>query len=315
VSAYILTVVYKRKEGVTPLRKKPWFNLLAGLLIFTAGSIFGYWLTTFFGEPPLESPPTPLKELAEDLKDLAEGDEGTEEPEAYPFPEGTEKERRDIESQDLVKLYPDLVFRQGDPGKKQIALTFDDGPDATFTPMVLDILKDNNVKATFFVTGVRAEQFPDVLKRMADEGHSLANHGYYHKDFTTLTAKEIETDMQKNSDLVARVTGHQMNLFRPPYGALNTRAIEAIKNAGYKIILWNIDSLDWMNLPKEDVIKNIIPEANNGAIVLQHSAGGPGQDLTGSVEALPVIISTLKEKEYSFATIHELLGISPVPRR
>jgi peptidoglycan/xylan/chitin deacetylase (PgdA/CDA1 family) len=106
-----------------------------------------------------------------------------------------------------------------------------------------------------------------------------------------------------------------MNLFRPPYGALNTRAIEAIKNAGYKIILWNIDSLDWMNLPKEDVIKNIIPEANNGAIVLQHSAGGPGQDLTGSVEALPVIISTLKEKEYSFATIHELLGISPVPRR
>ncbi|HHW92006.1 MAG TPA: polysaccharide deacetylase family protein [Firmicutes bacterium] len=291
-----------------------WVNLGAGLLIFAAGTVFGYWLTTFFGEPPLETP-APLQELAEDTKDLLEGREGKEEPEPYPFPEGTEKERREIEGEDLVQLYPNLVFRFGDRDKNQVALTFDDGPDATFTPPILDILKEQRVRATFFLTGVRVEQFPKIAKRIADEGHSLASHGYYHKDYTTLTPKAIQEDLEKNNNVIARASEQVVNIFRPPYGALDRRSVEAVKAAGYKIVLWDVDSLDWMDLPKEEVLKNILPEVRKGSIILQHSAAGPGQDLTGTVEALPKIITALKEKGYKFVTVHELLGISPAPRR
>ena len=90
-----------------------------------------------------------------------------------PFSDGTEKDRRGIESSDLPKLYPNLVFRQGNPEIKQVALTFDDGPDDTFTPQILDILRDMDVRATFFITGVRGEEFPGGLKRISREGHSL----------------------------------------------------------------------------------------------------------------------------------------------
>jgi len=298
---------------VLPIGRR-WVNLAAGLLIFAAGSVFGYWLTTFFGEPPLETP-APLEKLAEDTRDLLEGREGREEPESYPFPEGSEKERRKLEGEDLVQLYPNLVYRFGNREKKQVALTFDDGPDATFTPPILDILKKEGVKATFFLTGVRVEQFPEIARRIAAEGHGLASHGYYHKDYTTLTPKAIQEDLDKNNQVIARASEQIVNIFRPPYGALDSRSIEAIRAAGYKIVLWDVDSLDWMNLPREKVLENVLPEVQNGSIVLQHSAAGPGQDLTGTVEALPEIIAALKEKGYTFVTVHELLGISPPPRR
>lgn len=276
--------------------------------------VFGLWLPNFFENSPQETP-APLQELAEDLEDLKESREGFEEPEPYPFPEGTEQEKRRLEGDNLPELYPNLVFRSGDTEKPLVALTFDDGPDATFTPSILDILREHDIQATFFVTGIRVEQFPEVMKLIVNEGHTVGNHGYYHMDYTTLTPQEIEADLKRNNDVISKSTGQLTNIFRPPYGALDHRSIEAIRAAGYKIVLWNVDSLDWMSLPREEVLEHVLPKTRNGSIILQHSAAGPGEDLTGTVQALPEIIETLKEKGFRFVTVHELLGISPVPRR
>ena len=121
-----------------------------------------------------------------------------------PFKDGSEKDNRIIQNSDLSRLFPDVICRIKETDENIIALTFDDGPDDNYTPKILEHLKNENVKATFFITGVRAQEFPKVLKRIADEGHVIGSHGFQHQKFSNLDSIQIKQDLEKNHDLIEK---------------------------------------------------------------------------------------------------------------
>lgn len=210
----------------------------------------------------------------------------------------------------LRAKYPDDFKLSGTAKEKSIALTFDDGPDERFTPQVLDMLKAYGVKATFFVLGKKAEAHPAIVKRMIREGHIVGNHSYRHPLFTKLPVDQFAQEIGQTEEVLNRLIGYRPKLLRPPYGEIDEEQLLWAKNSGYVVVNWNVDSLDWKNLNEEQVSGNILGHTKAGAIVLQHSAGGGSQDLSGTVKALPGIITKLRGQGYKLVTIPELLHVS-----
>lgn len=209
----------------------------------------------------------------------------------------------------LLRKYPD-TFRSSGPRVKQIALTFDDVPDPRFTGKILDVLKEYQVKATFFAVGERAKKHPDLAKRIHDEGHAIGNHSYNHAQLNKLSLDKFKGQIERTNTILKSLTGVDPRLIRPPYGDINEEQLQWARKNGYKVVNWNVDSLDWKGLPKEEVKSNILSAVGPGSIVLQHAGGGVGSDLTGTIEALPDIITELQRKGYSFVTLPEMLGVS-----
>lgn len=221
---------------------------------------------------------------------------------------GPERDVRKIGEQDLERLYPDLILRTGKNVGKLVCLTFDDGPDATYTPAVLDVLKQKNVKATFFLIGKRVEENPEIAKRIADEGHLIGNHTYSHANLDK-ASPEVEQEISKAEAAFKPLGFTGNNLFRPAYGAANPSLVEQVANLGYKIAMWSVDTLDWRGLSAAEVLKNVTNTVTPGAVILQHSAGGPGEDLSGSVAAIPQIIDQLQAQGYRFVRMDEMFSL------
>ena len=225
---------------------------------------------------------------------------------------GSERDNRGFPQRkivDLVSLFPQLFFREGPVNQKRIALTFDDGPDSTYTQQMLDILNEHNIKGTFFLIGNRALVFPDVVKRMVQDGHIVGNHTQNHPDILKMNKTKTKEEILKAEDVLSALTGYRTALFRSPYGSLDPDKVRDIEKLNYKIIAWNVDSLDWKSLTAEQVKTNILENVRGGSIILQHSSGSEKENLTGSVAALKDIIVTLKKEGYKFVTIPELLDI------
>ncbi|SMB92774.1 polysaccharide deacetylase family sporulation protein PdaB [Desulfonispora thiosulfatigenes DSM 11270] len=210
---------------------------------------------------------------------------------------------------DLVSLFPDTFFRQMATKEKKIALTFDDGPDNYYTVQILDVLKRENIPATFFVIGQRCNDNPEVVKRIHDEGHILGNHSFSHPNFLKLTPEKIIKELNGTDEKINNLAGYKPAFFRSPYGSLDADKLKLVASQGYKIIAWNVDSLDWQGLSASEVKNNILSNTIEGSIVLQHSAGGKGEDLSGTVTALSEIITTLKKQGYEFVTVDKLLNL------
>lgn len=223
------------------------------------------------------------------------------------YTDGSERESRTPETVDLVNLFPDIVVRQWRPGTKKVALTFDDGPDDVYTPKILDVLSKHNVCATFFLIGTASEKHPEIVKRISREGHEIGNHTYFHSNLSRMAPWQVLLDLKKARNVFLDITGQEVLVVRPPYGALDPPAVKAIGDEGYNILLWTVDSLDWWGLSRDEVLQNVVPRLESGVIVLHHSAGGPEEDLSGSVEALPEIIETLQSQGYTFLTASEIL--------
>lgn len=209
----------------------------------------------------------------------------------------------------LLKKYPE-TFRTSGPRIKQVALTFDDVPDPRFTGKVLDILKQHQVKATFFAVGERAGKHPELMKRIHEEGHAIGNHSYNHAQLSKLSLDKFKSQIERTNTILKSLTGVDPRLIRPPYGDINEQQLQWARKHGYKVVNWNVDSLDWKGLNKEEVKHNILSAVGSGSIVLQHAGGGVGSDLTGTIEALPDIITELQRKGYSLVTLPEMLGVS-----
>ena len=189
--------------------------------------------------------------------------------------------------------------------KKVIALTFDDGPSPNATAKVLDILKENNVKATFFLIGRNLKNFPQIAQQVVADGHAIGNHTWHHwhRQLIGFTAaREIED----TASLIYKTTGVKTTLFRPPNGFLNNGLADYALKEKDAVVLWSIDSGDWRNrgISVEGLINHVLEKANPGAIVLMHDGGG---DRSLTVQALPKIIDGLKERGYQFVTVPELL--------
>lgn len=190
-----------------------------------------------------------------------------------------------------------------EPLLKPIALTFDDGPWEKSTSQVLNILKKNKVKATFFVVGRQVETYPQLLKQIVADGHALGNHTWshqYHMFSQSAAAREID----KTSELVYKTTGVKISLFRPPGGYLNNGLAAYAHQKKYAVVMWSADSLDWRYRQPRTLIDRVLTEASAGGIVLMHDGGG---DRAQTVQALPQVITQLRKRGYKFVTVPELM--------
>ncbi|MDZ7959374.1 MAG: polysaccharide deacetylase family protein [Aulosira sp. DedQUE10] len=191
------------------------------------------------------------------------------------------------------------------PGQKVIALTFDDGPWPESTAKVLDILKKNDIKATFFVVGQNVKNFPDLLKRVVAEGHTVANHTWHHW-YHFMNPQTAAYEIDHTTDIIFQTTGVKTNMFRPPGGMMHNGVAAYAKNSKYALIMWSSDSMDYSRPSVPRLINNVFREAKPGGIVLMHDGGG---NRSQTVEALPTIIANFRKQGYSFVTIPELLEL------
>ncbi len=198
---------------------------------------------------------------------------------------------------------PHLVTH-GNTQKPWVSLTFDNGADAGASAEVLDILRDNHIHSTFFVTGKWAEANPELVKRIVAEGHTIANHSYSHPDFRTIGDDQIVSQLSQTEEIVKRIAGVSTKpYFRPPFGAYDNRVLRAVGHEGYMPIYWTIDGTDWRDDSTVDsvvhwVMKNVAP----GAIIIHHSA--PEK----TAKALPQEIRQMHEKGLQIVNLPELLG-------
>ncbi|MFM9264465.1 polysaccharide deacetylase family protein [Tychonema sp. BBK16] len=189
-----------------------------------------------------------------------------------------------------------------DSRQKAIALTFDDGPWPTTTTQVLDILKKNKIKATFFWVGRYLQVYPELGKKVAAAGHAIGNHTWNHQ-YIKYNEEGAAREIDRTTSLIEEVTGIKTSMFRPPGGILNNGLAAYAQKKNYTVVMWSADSLDWRTAT-QSLMENVMRQADSGGIVLMHDGGG---NRSKTVEALPQIIAKLRKEGYIFVTVPELL--------
>jgi peptidoglycan/xylan/chitin deacetylase (PgdA/CDA1 family) len=191
---------------------------------------------------------------------------------------------------------------------KLIALTFDDGPDLKMTPMLLDFLQEQGIKATFFLVGQNVKAYPQLVERINKEGHIISNHSYTHMNFKTHSMDAVKKELSDTDDAIEKIIGKRPAIFRPPYGSLSKAQKEELKKLGYTSVLWNIDTVDWKsNTSKAQIIQRVGSNPHSKDIVLMHTM----PKTVKSLEALRELVPELKSKGYVFVTVDEILEVSP----
>ncbi|AJY75724.1 polysaccharide deacetylase family protein [Paenibacillus beijingensis] len=224
--------------------------------------------------------------------------------------EAAAQPRRQISWTELRRRFRGTFTTRGPAVPRRVALTFDDVPDTEFTPKVLDILARYHVKATFFIVGQRAKEHPEMVRRIVREGHAIGNHSYNHMVFSNLSQHKFSLQIAKTESILKSIVGFAPRYIRPPYGEITPGQLEWARKHGYYIVNWNVDSEDWRSISSGRVLQNIKRTLTPGSIVLQHAGGGVGEDLSGTVKALPELIGYLRQKGYEIVTLPELLGRS-----
>jgi len=201
-----------------------------------------------------------------------------------------------------------LLIENIDLPNKAIALTFDDGPDPIYTDMILDVLKEKDVKATFFLIGSKMKRYPNVTERIFNEGHCLANHTYTHINLEKTLYKEIYNSISKTETVLQGVCGESLKIFRPPWGKITLEEKDKLKKDGFKVVLWDVNSKDFRsNITVNEIINNVMAGIGNNKIVLFHDSDYLGKaSRKNTVLALPQIIDLLQEMGYRFVTIDEM---------
>lgn len=185
--------------------------------------------------------------------------------------------------------------------QKVVSLSFDAAWGNEDTQQLIDILGKYNVKVTFFVVGEWVDKYPESVKALADAGHEIMNHSNNHAHFNSLSAEEIVADINACNDKIDAITGVRPTLFRPPYGEYDDHVISAVRGMGMEPIQWDVDSLDWKELPADEITQRVTSKVQPGSIVLFHNAA------LHTPEALPSIIETLLQEGYSFVPISQII--------
>ncbi len=205
------------------------------------------------------------------------------------------------EYDELLEKYG--AFYKGDPKKKDIFLTFDNGYENGYTAKVLDVLKKEKVPAAFFITGHYLESASDLVKRMADEGHIVGNHSYYHPDMTTVGDERFYRELEKVRAGTEEITGvKHMVYLRPPRGVFSERTLMKAKEMGYTHVFWSLAFVDWYRDDQKGwqySYNNVMKQIHPGAVLLLHTVSKDNAD------ALETIIKDLKKKGYTFKSLDE----------
>lgn len=225
--------------------------------------------------------------------------------------ENLEKTLAQLETQRFTYTIPEqfqgkTIKEVSLPGEqKVIAFTFDDGPWPKSTQQILDILKDNDIKGTFFWVGSALKNHKDIAKEVVNEGHVVANHTWSHR-YHKYSAAGATEEIESNNKLIEELTGVESPLFRPPGGVLDNGLVDYVLKQNHVNVMWSVDSQDW-KASSDKIIDNVLKQAKPGGIILMHDGGG---DRSGTVKALPIVIQKLKEQGYTFVTVPELLQLA-----
>lgn len=206
---------------------------------------------------------------------------------------------------ELLKNIQYHKLLHGDLKKKQIALTFDDGPHPQYTPQILDILAREKVKATFFVIGEMADKYPDLVQAEFKAGHNIGNHTYHHVNLTKILEPDVATEIKACGEALQRITQQAPYLFRPPGGDYDTGVAETSEVLGYTIVLWTDDPGDYASPGEQLILQRTLKSANKGGIILIHDG------VQQTIAILPELITTLKKQGYQFVTIDEMVKGHP----
>ncbi len=222
-----------------------------------------------------------------------------------------------ISSQKFSTLPTPYQIMQYGAKDKQMALTFDDGPDPTFTPQILDVLKAEKAPATFFVIGLQAEKYAGITRRIYREGHELGNHTFTHPDISQIGRRHMEIELNLTEQLLASELGVKPLYFRPPYSidqepdtADQVRPLEIVQSRGYITVGNKIDPNDWRTDPPRSaamIVDDVIAQLDRGNIILLHDGGG---DRKETVQALPLIIRALRQRGFEIVSVATLLDKS-----
>lgn len=189
--------------------------------------------------------------------------------------------------------------------KNEIALTFDDGPHPN-TSQILDLLQKYQMKATFFCIGKQVEMYPEIAQRMVKEGHIIANHTYTHTPkMGFLPTKRVWNEIRKCGDIIEKVTGKKVMLYRPPFGVTNPNIAKAVEKSGLTVIGWKVRSLDTVISSKKKLLERLISRISKGSIILLHD----NRNVT--VQTLEQLLITIQKKRLTSVTVSELLNIKP----
>ena len=181
---------------------------------------------------------------------------------------------------------------------RKIAITFDDGPHPYYTEQLLDGLKERGVKATFFVTGMHAEQYPELICRMSDEGHLIGNHTYSHIQLSSSNSETFKEELIQTNEVIEELTGQEVQYVRPPYGTWDKKFE---KELNMFPVLWTVDPLDWCSDNVASIVQKVMSKADENDIILMHD------EYKSTVTAALQIIDELMEQGYEFVTVDELL--------
>jgi len=198
------------------------------------------------------------------------------------------------------------IVCKADTDKKEIAISFDDGPAENYTQQILAILKGEDVKATFFCIGNRIAGNEAILKQVKEEGHIIGNHSYsHHFWFDMYPAKKMQDDLEQMDAEMERVTGVKPKLFRPPYGVTNPNLAKAIKNGGYSPVGWSVRSLDTVAKDEQQLLNKINAGIKPGAVFLFHDT------CKITLNVLPQFIQEVKKRGYNIIPLDKLLALQP----
>ena len=201
------------------------------------------------------------------------------------------------------------VVWRAEPATPSLALTFDDGPDPTWTPKVLDLLARHDVRATFYVVGSRAQRFPDLLRRVVAAGHELGNHSWSHTDLATAPREVVRDELTRTAEVVQQLTGQTMASIRPPWGHIDPVGLLTAAELGCSVVLWS----ELVRASDAQVdLAHCLREVRPGSVVLAHD-GGPTPD-DAALVAVDALVRGLVERGLRFATVSDLLA-GPAPTR
>ena len=185
-----------------------------------------------------------------------------------------------------------------------VAMTFDDGPHPSLTPKLLDILKERNIKCTFFLIGQNMKAYPQIVRRIIAEGHEIGAHTYTHCSLTSRSDAQIRSELQRSEEVLMAAANYRPQLVRPPYGAINTRIKQLMfSEFGYSTIMWSVDPQDWRRPGVSVVTSRLVSGARPGAIMLAHDIHPP------TTQAVPAMFDQLLAKGYQFVTVSQLMNM------
>lgn len=198
----------------------------------------------------------------------------------------------------------EIIYHGRNNGRREIALSFDDGPHPYYTPLILDILAEYNIRATFFMVGENVNYYPSAAEAVIAAGHEIGNHTFSHCKFNRMSEHEMREEISACEDAISSIAECRPHFIRPPEGQMNETMRRVIGSLDYRIVLWDVDTRDWAHTPADVICEHIMSSVKEGDIILMHDFIGHDSP---TPEALRLVIPRLLEAGYHFVTVGEMI--------